>query len=136
MNIPGALADAGAAAANAARTFTMKEVPIIDTLVDDLPRAKQLALGRQMLQHPEVHGSPAARGPLALIKQAIAPIRSPNEQGEQLLGMVRTNIDTEIQRIDGLIPSGGYDGHPDYAAVGQVIEGLDLLERFGAFARL
>ncbi len=120
----------------AARTFTMDDVPKIYELVDHLPKADQLSLARNMLRAPEVHSSPIARGPLVLIQQLIEPIRSPSEQGAALINGVKSKVATEIDRIDGVIPSGGYDGHQDYAAIGQVIEGLDLLDTLGAFARL
>jgi hypothetical protein len=120
----------------ARRSFTLADVPVLDQLVRDLPAGQQLSLARRMLLAPEVHASPIARGPMATIRQAISPLQTEDVRGATLLKQVRDTLDTEIDRIDGLIPSKGYDGHPDYAAIGATMRSLDLLDQLGAFARL
>jgi hypothetical protein len=104
------------------------DVAILDQLVKDLPAMTQLKYGRQLLADARVHSTPAVRGPLAAIRTGLRPVESSDVAASTLLSNVRASLDQEIDRIDGVIPSMGYDGHPDYMVVGSIRENLNLLE--------
>ena len=123
-----AKAAGGGAAQGAKRALTMADVAVLYTLVAELPAVKQLAIGRNLLADARVHSTPNVRGPLAAIRTGLAPVESADVAASTLLANVRSSLDQEINRIDGVIPSNGYDGHPDYMVVGSIRENLNLLE--------
>lgn len=127
------ITSAAKAAVSAAAPATVKvrgmaEVAILDQLVAHLPRSTQLSFGRQLLADARVHSTPNVRGPLAAIRNGLKPVETADVAAGSLLANVRSGLDQEINRIDGLIPSNGYDGHPDYMVVGSIRENLNLLE--------
>lgn len=119
----------------ARRSFSLADVGVLDELVQSWSHADQISVARQMLAHPSVESSPIVRGPLATLRRSLAGASSQNVSVSTLLHDVQTKLAQEIDRIDGVNPSGGLDGHPDYAAVGSVRTGLDLLDRLGALPR-
>jgi hypothetical protein len=128
MLVDAARAAGGAVAQGAKRSLTMADVGVLDQLVKDLPAMKQLSIGRNLLADARVHSSPIVRGPLAAIRSGLRPVETSDVAANTLLANVRSSIDQEINRIDGVIPSNGYDGHPDYMVVGSIRENLNLLE--------
>jgi hypothetical protein len=123
-----ARAATGAVEHGAIRIRGLSEVAILDQLVAHLPEPTQLSYGRQLLADARVHSTPAVRGPLAAIRSGLRPIETSDVAAGTVLANVRSSLDQEIDRIDGVIPSMGYDGHPDYMVVGSIRENLDLLE--------
>ena len=123
---------AESAGAAARRSFSLDDVRVLDELVAGWSRGDQISVARQMLAHPAVDSSPIVRGPLATLRRALGGASSQDVTVSTLLHDVQGKLSQEIDRIDGVIPSGGLDGHPDYAVVGSVRNGLDLLERLGA----
>jgi hypothetical protein len=118
----------GEAAPAAKRALTMDDVAVLDTLLAGKPESFQLQIGRKLLADPRVHSTPAVRGPLAAIRNGLAPVHTEEVGASTILANIRSSIDQEINRIDGKIPSNGYDGHPDYMVVGSIRENLNLLE--------
>jgi hypothetical protein len=128
MLVDAARAAGGAAAQGARRSLTMADVAVLDQLVAKLPAMEQLGIGRKLLADPRVHSTPNVRGPLAAIRNGLHPVETSDVAASTLLANVRSSLDQEINRIDGVIPSNGYDGHPDYMVVGSIRENLNLLE--------
>jgi hypothetical protein len=118
----------GEATQAAKRALTMDDVAVLDTLLTGKPESFQLQIGRKLLADPRVHSTPAVRGPLAAIRNGLAPVTAEEVGASTILANIRSSIDQEIDRIDGVIPSNGYDGHPDYMVVGSIRENLNLLE--------
>ncbi|MCB0878244.1 MAG: hypothetical protein KDC46_04605 [Thermoleophilia bacterium] len=123
---------AEAAGSRMVRSISRAEVGVLDELVASWPKLDQLDVARTMLAHPQVGNSPLVRGPLATLRSVLTGASSENVAHATLLKDAQVKIAQEIDRIDGLIPSGGLDGHPDYAVVGSIKQTLDVLDRFGA----
>lgn len=118
----------GGAASAAKRALTLADVGVLDQLVAELPAARQLSIGRGLLADARVHSSPIVRGPLAAIRNGLMPVQTPDVVAATVLANIRAALDQEIGRIDGLVPTTGYAGHPDYMVVGSIRENLTLLE--------
>lgn len=110
------------------RTLTLADVGVLDQLVAHLPAARQLAIGRSLLEDERVVSSPIMRGPLAAIQSGLAPVATPEVKAGTLLANVRSSLAQEIGRIDGTIATAGLAGHPDYGVIGSIRSNLRLLE--------
>jgi hypothetical protein len=132
----GAAANAVANAADdvAKRAFTVAEVEVLDQIVAGLPKARQLEIGRQLLDHPQVLGTPLVRGPLAAIRTGLEDVTSEHVQVTTMLANVRASIDQELGRMAGTVePTVLVDGtfHPNYSVVGSIGSNLRSLAGFG-----
>jgi hypothetical protein len=131
----------GAAAATAVhaagdatrRTLTLADVEVLDQLVSSLPRARQLAIGRQLLDDPRVLTSPIVKGPLAAIRSGLEDVASQDVRIASVLGNVRSSIDQELARMAGRVqPAVQVEGRfvPDNAVVGSIRDNLNMLAAF------
>lgn len=117
-----------AATGVAKRALTLADVGVLDHLIADLPAARQLSIGRGLLADARVHSSPIVRGPLAAIRNGRAPVQTQDVAASTVLANIRAGLNQEIGRIDHVVPTSGYAGHPDYMVVGSIHENLTLLE--------
>ena len=131
----------GAAASTAAhatgdaakRSLTLADVEVLDQLVSSMPKARQLAIGRQLLDDPRVLTSPVVKGPLAAIRSGLEDVCSQDVRITSVLANVRSTIAQELDRMAGRIqPAVIVEGKfvPDNAAVGSIRDNLNMLAAF------
>lgn len=126
---------AHAASDAAGRTLTLADVSVLDQLVSGLPAARQLQIGRQLLDDPRVMTSPVVKGPLAAIRSGLAGVESQDVRIASVLSNVRSSIDQELGRMSGTVqPTVLVNGdfHPDYGVVGSIRDNLTMLAAFRA----
>ncbi len=124
---------AHATGAAAKRTLTLADVEVLDTLVSNLPKTRQLQIGRQMLDDARVATSPIVKGPLAAIKSGLSDVASQDVRISSVLANVRSSIDQELGRMAGTVEPTvlvGTEYHPDYGVVGAIRDNLNMLAAF------
>ncbi len=131
----GAAASTAAHAAGdvAKRTLTLADVDVLDQLVSGLPKARQLQIGRQLLDDQRIITSPVVKGPLAAIRSGLEGIDSQDVRITSVLANVRSSIDQELGRMTGRVePTVLVEGvyHPDYGVVGAIRDNLRMLTAF------
>jgi hypothetical protein len=131
----GAAASTAAHAAGdaARRTLTLADVNVLDQLVSGLPTARQLQIGRQLLDDPRIMTSPVVKGPLAAIRSGLEGVSSQDVRITSVLANVRSSIDQELGRMAGTVEPTvlvGSDFHPDYGVVGSIRDNLNMLAAF------
>lgn len=131
----GAAASTAAHAAGdaAKRTLTLADVEVLDTLVSGMPKARQLQIGRQLLDDQRVATSPVVKGPLAAIRSGLEEVASQDVRITSVLANVRNSIDQELGRMAGTVqPTVLVAGqfHPDYRVVGGIKDNLTMLAAF------
>ncbi|MCW2921253.1 MAG: hypothetical protein JWL76_1127 [Thermoleophilia bacterium] len=131
----GAAASTAAHAAGdaAKRSLSLADVEVLDTLVSSMPKARQLQIGRQLLDDQRVYASPIVKGPLAAIKSGLADVTAQDVRITSVLANVRNSIDQELGRMAGIVEPTvlvGTEYHPDYGVVGSIRDNLNMLAAF------